>query len=233
MNRKFEDIDLSDLLFILKKYFILIISITILFGIAGKLYSKKCIVQQFQAQAQILVNIPLTHSDYINMYDATLMNQTEINTYAVVLKSGDMLDKIIKNLNLKKSKSELSNEITVASVKTTEVLEIKVVDKSAQTAKAIAEELLKYAPLQITRVIKTGSVEVIAQPEVVKAPVASYKRYLVPIAAFGGFVLSFLGALFAELLNPKFKNTEEVKKLLGMDIIGVIPYSENRRGEIK
>lgn len=233
MNRKIEDLDLFDLVYILKKYIALIVLVTLVFGMAGLFYSKRCVVPQYQAEAQILVNIPFAKTDYINMYDAIQLNQSEINTYMVVLKSNDVLNSVIRDLGLKKSKSELSNEISITSVNATEVLDIKVIDESPAAAKAVAEELLKYAPSQTTRVVKTGSVEIIAEPEISNAPVVSYKKFIVPIAILVGFVLSFIGAITAEMFDSRFKNADEVQKYLRMDVLCVIPDSKRRNGKVK
>lgn len=230
MNRKIENLDLHDIIFIFKKYIVLIVISTVAFGILGLVVSKFFIAPQYQAEAKLIVNTTSTLKDASQVYSAVQLSQKEVDTYAIIMENNTILDNVIKNLNLNITKEELTKKIDVQGIGTTEVLDLKVRDENPETAKAIAAEIIKLAPSEIIRIVKAGSVEVISQPEAESSPVSPNTRLNTMAVAAIGLVLSVLAAFLIEMLNNTFTNDDDVQKYLDFAVIGVIPNINSKRG---
>lgn len=215
------EINIKDLLFILKKHLKFILFVTILATLAGFLVSRFILHPKYEATATLIVNASTTTQGLT--YNDVDLSQKLVDTYAVVMKSNTILDQVIKDLNLDTDVKTLANNISVEGVGTTEVMDLKVTDINPDRAKAIASDIIQLAPKEIIRTVKAGSVEIISPAKTDRTPISPNVRLNTLVAALLGLVFSYGLSFLRELLNDKFRTDEDVQKKLGFTVIGVIP----------
>ncbi len=229
MNSKLEEMNLHDLFFILRKHLLLIIVVSVLCGIAGFAATKFLIPPQYEAQAKLIVNTDSTMANAAEVYDAVQLSQKEVDTYAIIMKNNTILNHVIQDLSLGISRDQLAKKIDIKGEGTTEVLDLSVKTSSPVLANSIAAEIIKYAPAEIIRTVKAGSVEVISPPVADPKPVSPNVRMYTAVAFVVGIIVSVLIAFLMETLNNTFTSDDDVQKYLGYSVIGVIPNIELKR----
>ena len=224
-----REIDLGFIFRILKRYIILIILVTILFGAGAYLYSQYFIVKQYSASATLIVNNKTS--------DKTTYSTTELyaaqdlaEVYAIIIKSDTVLQKVIDNLNLNMTYTQLNKCISVSSVNKTQVFRITMTYKDAEYAEKVMDEIVKVAPPIIADMVEAGSVKVISEPSI-----DNNGNYVSPnlkrntiIGALIGLVFILLIIFIKELINNKFKTEEDVINTLHVPLIGVIPEVDRK-----
>ncbi|HEX3025615.1 MAG TPA: Wzz/FepE/Etk N-terminal domain-containing protein [Clostridia bacterium] len=218
------EINIKDLLFILKKHLKFILFVTILATLAGFLVSRFILHPKYEATATLIVNASTTTTNTQGLtYNDVDLSQKLVDTYAIVMKSNTILDQVIKDLSLDIDVKTLANNISVEGVGTTEVMDLVVADTNPDRAKAIASDIIQLAPKEIIRTVKAGSVEIISPAKTDRTPISPNVRLNTLVAALLGLVFSYGLSFLRELLNDKFRTDEDVHKKIGFTVIGVIP----------
>lgn len=227
MEIKSENLNLQEILFILKKHLSLILAITIVFGALGFTVSKFFITPKYQATASLIVN-PGQNSQTNSTITFDQVNTTQqlVGTYAIILKSSKVLDKVISDLNLSMDSTQLAKNISVSGVDQTEVIEIRVKDKDPDMAEKIENDIITVAPSVIIKTVKAGSVEVISPAVTDEKPVSPNVLLNTVIALCAGIAISVFVSFLLESLSNKFYSDEDVQKYLNLTVLGVIPNYE-------
>lgn len=218
------EIDLGKLFHELWKNKSIIVLVAVIFGLVGFAFTEFLITPKYTAQAQLYVNNRSSESSSSDVSSSDLQASSSlVQTYSVILKSHNMMEQIISDLDLDYTYSQLSDEISVESVNSTQVMQVSVTDESSQVALDIVSDLVNLAPDAITQSIDAGSVTVVDQPWTTGRPTSPNVRKNTIIATLIGFVLACLVIIIADLTNNKFRSTEDVKDVLGLSVLGVIP----------
>ncbi|MBQ0110883.1 MAG: hypothetical protein KBS41_03040, partial [Oscillospiraceae bacterium] len=164
-------------------------------------------------------SVTLTSGDITAARDA-------LNTYLVVMKSRQCLDKVIKQAGLKYSRSTLSNMITAGAVNNTEIFRVYVTSKNPSEARVIANTIAEVLPEIITNTIQGSTVEVI------DGAVQPTKKVAPDILKTG--ILSFLAAcvlmcviiFFKELSDDAIHGNETLLDMYdSIPVLADIPYN--------
>ncbi len=119
--------------------------------------------------------------------------QSLAKTYTIILKNRTTLQRLIDEIGIDNSWSEINSMINSTSVDGTEVMRVVVTCDDPHKAEKIANGIAKVLPQRITEIIEGASMEVVdsavANPAKVSPSVTKYSTY--------GFVL---GAILATLI---------------------------------
>jgi capsular polysaccharide biosynthesis protein len=223
-----KNLDIREILFIIKKHLKLIIVLSIVCGIIGFMVSKYIMKPEYQSDATLIVNADQTQQSTIMTQDQITTAQDLVNTYAVILKSDTILSQVINNLNLNLTADELSGEVTVSGVNETQVLDISVKDNNPKIAAYIANEITKIAPNFIIKTVKAGSVEIISSAKVNNAPVSPNIKLNTVISFMVGLIVSILLSFLIQKLDNSFTSEEDIQKYLDITVLGIIPNVQNK-----
>lgn len=228
-KRTEKEIDLGIIFRLLKRYIILIVLVTLLFGAATYLYSRYFIVKQYSASATLIVNNKTS--------DKTTYSTTELNAaqdlaelYAVIIKSDTVLQKVIDNLNLNMTYSQLNKCISVSSVNKTQIFKITMVYKNAEFAEKVMDEIVKVAPPIVADMVEAGSVKVVSEASIDNNgnAVSPNLRKNTIIGTLIGLVFIIAVIIIKELINNKFKTEDDVINTLHVPLIGIIPEVDRK-----
>lgn len=230
-----EDIDLKELFMIFWNKKIQIILFIILFAIIGGIYTIGFIKPMYTASTTLV----LATSSGENTQDATnsitttdvTLNSKLVSTYSELVKSKKVLRKVISNLNIDVKEESLRKNITVSSVKDTELIEITVSNEEPIYATQIANEIANVFSEEVNDIYNINNIHVVDTAEVPKEPSNVNVSKNVILFAFVGLVIAIIYALIANMLDTTVKSAEEIEKNYGIPVIAAIPLIDNFENE--
>ncbi len=230
-----EDIDLKELFMIFWNKKIQIILLVILFAIIGAIYTIGFITPMYTSSTTLV----LATSGSENTQDATnsitttdvTLNSKLVSTYSELVKSKKVLRKVISNLNIDVEEEELRKNITVSSVKDTELIEITVANKNPKYSAQIANEIAKVFSEEVNEIYNINNIHVVDEAEIAENPSNINISKNVIIFAFVGIVISIAYVLVANMLDTTVKSAEEIEKDYGIPVIAAIPLMESFESE--
>ncbi len=220
-------IDIGMLFQMLWHHMAIIVVSTLGCAAVGFIIAAFFIAPTYSASADMLVNNNQETATTTTVSNSDITASTSlVDTYSVILKSHTMLEQVIDDLNLDMTYDELSNKISVSAVNSTQVMRITAKTDSANKSLAIVTDIVEKAPDMIIEAAKVGSVDTVDEPFTTGEPVAPSKRNYTMIGALIGLILSAGILILREILNNKIKTEDDVKNILDLQLLGVIPLEE-------
>ena len=218
-----ETISLQDLFKVLKKRFLLIVSITVAAMAIAAIISFYFITPIYQASTQILVNQKASEQPTIQTQDIQT-NLQLINTYNVIIKSPAILSKVIENLDLDMTPGQLTEKITVTNANDSQVVNVSVQDEEAFRAVDIANTTATVFQNEIKTLMNVDNVNVLS-PAVLPenpSPVKPNKMLNIAIAMVIGLMVGVGLSFLLEYLDTTIKSEQDVEEILDLPIIGLV-----------
>lgn len=232
VNNSQEEIDLMEIVTIIKRRLGKILVVAVISAVAIFLYTKVFVPKQYVSSGKIIVNNRRT--------EGTSITNDEINSakgltevYSIVIKSDPIMNQVIDNLNLDLTSEKLQSMVTVSSVNGTQVMSISAKTLKPEVAAQIVNEILKVAPEEIIAKVEAGSVNIISEAvvnNVAVAPNASRNAVLVAVVVAMGMSGIYI---LLELLDKSLKSPEDIERELGYPLLGIIPNTNSVKGASK
>ena len=153
---KERSVDIMELLFVVKKNIALILAVGVLAGLLGFSATKYLMIPVYEASATMIVNTRMDLKDTVTN-DQITSAKNLVDTYAIIIQSGRVLNQVIGNLGLKESFQELQQKTMVESINETQVMRVSVRDPDPEKALAILSEMVNIAPDTIIYTVEAGS----------------------------------------------------------------------------
>lgn len=236
-NTNYIEINIRELFsMLLKKSWIIILSVSISAGIVGY-YSYARLTDYYKAEATIFLGkeglsasidlgmISLNNqliSDYINLMNSRLVAEEVIKRMGV-----DIPPEIIQNGIYAYSSSEgkLSTRMFRVSYQST----------NPQFAADVVNHSCDIIIEKADSIFGVKNAQIIDRALVPKAPIGPNRSRNVIIAAAVGAVIGIIVIFILEFLNYTFKNPEDLERITGLTVLGTIPKfkGENRKEKHK
>lgn len=217
-----EELDLKEIFNMFWTRILQIILIVLIFIMIGILYSYLYVTPKYKAYTTLLLATSTENSETITTTDISLNNNL-VSTYGELIKSKTVLGEVINNLGINKTEASLESAVSVSQRKSTQVIEINVVDSNPYQAKIIANEVAKVFAKKVEEIYKINNIHVV---DVAEEPTTPYNiNHMKDIAmfAFMGLVASCVYVLIANMLDTTVKNKEDVERKLGLSVLVNIP----------
>lgn len=192
-----NELDLGYLWDVFKKHFIVILLTAIVCAAGAYLVSEYCIDKKYESQALLYVENNSQSSDTV-------------------------LTRLIDELDLLYDKETLNEMITAQAVNSTEVLKLTVESGDPLEAREIVNKLVEIAEDEFSRVIKSGSIEVVDYGEADFKP--SYPNTMLITAAgfVVGFAIMYIIMFIADMLNVTVKRDDNIAKIYDIPVFAEI-----------
>lgn len=228
-----EEIDLKELIDMFLRKKILIILVIIVFAALGAIYTLKFITPKYQSTTNlILVQIRTDlaasadpNSNSITTTDVTL-NSKLVQDYMEIIKSKRVLYKVIENLKLDQTYSQLKSNITVTSKSDTELIEITVTDISAETACKIANEVAEIFMDEVEELFNVRNVLVLDVAETNNQPSNINLSKNVVIFAFIGLIVVSAYILLVNMLDTTVSTDTDIERAIKVPVLASIVLTE-------
>lgn len=219
-----EEIDLRELFEYFKGKILWILAAIILAIGVGNVFTVLTRVPMYNSNTTIV----LVSENNGTTYNTTeqQLNKNLVSTYAEIIKSRKVLNKVIENLGLDYSYNALKNNISVEAVTNTEIIRIIVSDSDPQVSAEISNEIADVFMEEVQKIYKLNNVSVIDKAEVNKTPynINFIKDNLIYILV--ALVLS-CGIIFViYYFDTSVKTSEEIENKLGLVVVGIVPKVE-------
>ena len=230
-----EEIDLKELFEIFWTKKIQILLVVIIFMVMGVVYTMGFTTPKYSSSTTLVLAMAGTkESDNLNnsitTTDVTL-NAKLVPTYSELVKSKNILREVISNLNINDDENSLKKDISVTSVKDTEVIKITVSHENALYAAKIANEIAKVFSEKINEIYKINNIYIVDEAEVAEAPSNINHAKDILLFAFIGLVLSLSYTFVLNMLDTTVKTQEEIEKNYDIPVLATIPSIESFENE--
>jgi len=152
--------------------------------------------------------------------------KTLLDSYMQIINSNTFLKEVIKEVGLEDTYtvSELRKNIKAEAIANTAVFNVSVYDEDPINARDIANIIGALAPEKITRIVKSGGIEVIDQAELPTEPFSTTNilKYMV-FGGLIGLILAVFYAMVTGLLNTVIRKRYEVEEKFTIPILGEVP----------
>ena len=216
------EIDLSQLLKLLKKNIRLIIILALVGIIIAASATTFLISKKYQSQGSVLLK-----ADVVNgSLDSTQVNTNKmmVNNYVKLLQGNNIQDQVAKNLNI--TSAEVRSSLNITNTTDTQIIEISSTTVDPGLSKRIVDETISVFTTLIQEKLDVTNVTIVDQPEVNPNPVSPSMVKNVIIGAVVGIVISLGYLLLTYLLDTKIKNGEQAEQYLGVPLLGIVPFFE-------
>jgi capsular polysaccharide biosynthesis protein len=215
---------------IIKKRILLVVLITIGATVISGVLSYFVITPTYKADISVIIGKTQNGPTESQAgYNDVIMYQKLVKTYSEFAKSRKVSEHVIKELNLKIEPSQLQAMVSVAPKGDTEFLTITVKSTDPKEAMDIANQLadsLKYISNDVKKVDNVLIVDKAQQPTKQDNP---NPKLNMAIAFFIGIMSSLGIAFLLEYLDNTVKSQEDIEKLTGIPVIGIIPLTKDKQ----
>ena len=168
----------------------------------------------------------------ITQADVTL-NSKLVSTYGEIIKTDNVLKTVVNNINNPDiTIKDIKENVTVKSVKETELLEITVKNANPNYAAQIANEIAKVFCERVVEIYSISNTYVLDRAEPDATPYNINHIKDIAVFAFIGVIVAVVYILIANMLDNTIKTEQDIEKIGGLLVLSTIPdYSlENKRG---
>ncbi|PTE84240.1 capsule biosynthesis protein CapA [Staphylococcus equorum] len=156
-------IDLSKMLQIIRKNLKLLIILPIICLLISAIVTFFFLDSKYQASTQVLVN--QKESDSQMMAQEVQSNIQLVNTYAEIVKSPRIIDKVSKELDGKYSSDEISKILTVSNEADSQVLNIDIETKSGSDSEKIANKIAQVFSEEVPDIMSVDNVSILSEAD--------------------------------------------------------------------
>lgn len=226
-----ETISLKELYQVIKKRLNIILICTVIAIAVSSIVSFFMLTPIYQVSTQLLVNKTKDEQTTYSTNEVQT-NLQLINTYNVIIKSPAILDIVIKDLDLSMTTSDLYGKITVESEQNSQVVNLSVQDADPHVAAKIANKIAEVFETKISEIMNIDNVSVLAQAVVTdgQSPIKPQPMLNIAIALILGLMVGVGLAFLFEYLDNTIKTEQDIEKLLGLPVLGVITTIEGSNG---
>ncbi len=219
------EIDLKEIFIVLMNKLWLIVLCGIVAGVIGFCYSSFMITPMYRSTTKVYI---LNKQSGDNVTYSDLQIGTVLTKdYKELIKSRNVLEKVIQNCELNEKYGSLSARVEVEPVSDTRIIAITVEDPDPENARYLADEIRKVAAKHIEEVMDIEAVNVVDEANLPGGPSSpSVAKWTLLGFALGMCVCAGV-FLLKYLLDDTIKTSEDVEKYLGLSTLAMIPIMED------
>lgn len=219
--------EIKDYFKIVKKRILLVLLITLSCTLISAIVSYFVIKPVYKADIKVAIDATASKEQKEN-YNDVIMYQKLVKSYSVYATSRVVANDVIKELNLDLTANQLIGMISVTPSGDTEFLSISVKSSDKDQATKVANQLA-VSLKNVTKNIKNSDNVKLVDPATEPTKPDSPKPLLNTAIAFVVGLMLSIGIVFLlEYLDSTVKDEEELKKILGCPVVGVIPVFEEK-----
>ncbi|HRY12456.1 MAG TPA: Wzz/FepE/Etk N-terminal domain-containing protein [Syntrophomonadaceae bacterium] len=227
------DIDIYYLIKVLKKWWKLIVALTLAAALVSGLFSFYVLKPVYRASTLLMVTVAseklqvstqqLNRNNQDNNNSVAPMPVLTMNTYLGQLESEVVMKRVVESTGIPELSIGALLSMTDASIVEDSnliVLEVESNDphKAALIANAVAEQYLK-----LMDELMFSSVVVISPANVPPTPIKPNKMMNIALALLLGLMISVLLAFLLDFLDNTLKTVEDIDQVLDLPVLAVIP----------
>ncbi|MEH7545756.1 YveK family protein [Neobacillus vireti] len=211
-SKRAKEINLKELFGVIKRYFWIIILVTVLAGITGAVLNSVSTTPLYASSSRIIIGA----------------DEESRKTLQVIVKDSIILDKVINRLGLSLSAEELAGKITVASVDSSQVVSITVIDPNPNQAAIIADSTAQIFRDEVPNIIGQDYVRLLSKAKVYPVPINQKNNNKLYIGIIVGLIVGIGIAFLLDSFDDRIRPDNDIENLLGLPLLGRVPKVNKR-----
>lgn len=220
-----KEIDIVDFIFIFFRRWKLILMVLTPIFILGFVYATTR-PSLYRAQTTLMVSTP-TVSVGLDNSDFSL-SQRLVVTYSEIAKSRSVLNNVILKYDLPEEIEKLSKNINVSTIDETGLIKLSYTNQDPKLAAAVINEIAKEFTNKIVEVMNVRNVKVVEVAEIPTKSLPKKRLFFLSASLVIGLVIGGGMALFIESLHKKLRKSSDIEKILGAEMLGMVPEFSER-----
>ncbi|SCN21462.1 Capsular polysaccharide type 8 biosynthesis protein cap8A [Clostridium sp. N3C] len=221
--------EIKEYINILKKRFMIIFIITILSTVVSAIFSYLIIEPKYKADISVIIGKNENGQSTSYNYNDIMMYQKLVKTYSTIAVSRTVIEDVKDKLDLEYSVEEIKSMISATPEGDSQLLTLTVESDNAETAARIANQLAYSLKKTSKDYLNEDGVHILDDALVPTSPSSPKPVLNMLIAFFIGLMVSVGIAFLLEYLDNTVKTQEDVEKLIGVPVIGIIPMVEGEK----
>lgn len=217
-----ETIDLQELFQILKKHLLLIFALAVSIMALSGVFTLFFITPVYQTSTQLIL-VPRVSEGALLTQGEINANLQMINTFNEVLVSPMILNEVIDELDLTLTAGSLRSMVTARNTTNSQVITLTVQNENAELASKIANTTAEIFKMEVLENFNMDNVRILADAQIPNRPISPRPLLNVGIGLVIGAMIGIFLAFLLEFLDKTVKTEQEVEKLIGVPVIGIIP----------
>ena len=168
-NQEEVEIDLLEILFLIKKRIWIILAVGAIFGVVTGIITRYAIEPTYQSTAKLYI---LTSSTSITSLADIQIGTSLTKDYVQLVQSRPVVEEVIENLNLNRTYEEVLRQMTFSNPTDTRILVISAEDADPVLAKDIVDQFVEVSRASISRIMKTEEPNIVELGYIADKPVS-------------------------------------------------------------
>jgi len=227
INRQNDDIeiDIRQIFEVLLHKIIIIILTGVIVGLLALLISKLYLKPVYESSTTLYVlnRQSQTTTTYNDIQSASQLTKD----YKYLITGRTVTERVISELNLDMTASQLASSITVNTPTDTRILEITVANHDQYKAKEIADKVAQISSDSICNIMQIEDVNIVDEANFPSSPVSPNIKKNTLIGGLLGILLSSVIVVIQFLMNDTIRSSEDIERYLGISTLALIPMSED------
>ena len=228
-----KEIDLSELLKLYWNKRMEIILIITIFIVIGVIYTVGFVNPVYSSSTTLV--LASSNIGEVSKLDVSTVTETEVivnsklvSTYSELVKSKNILRKVISNLNIDIDEEILRKNIKVKAVEGTEIIKITVTNEDARIAERVANEVAKVFIDMVKEYYKIENLHIVDTAEADFEPSNINHKKDLALFAGVGIVVAAMYVFILNMFDTTIKTTEDIETIYQLPVLASIPmYEEN------
>lgn len=229
-NQDEIEIDLLELLYMLKDKIALLLAATIISAALAGSYTQFMVQPLYKATAKLYI---LTQSTSLTSLADIQMGTQLTKDYMELIKSRPVVEEVIKNLKMDRTYEKMLGQLDISNTKDTRILNIVVTDTDAEAAKIIADEFADVSKSVISQIMCTDEPSIVEYGHKAMAPFNISTAKNTVIGGLAGLVIMAALLILLYMLDDRIKSSEDVEKYLGLNTLSAIPLAEGESAQVR
>lgn len=222
-----ESISLQDIWNLVKKTWIVIVSVTIVAALLSAIYTVAFVPKMYKSSVTMYVsNTEKSTTGNVNSGDLNA-SQLLANTSVQLLMKEPARVKICEELKVDVTPAQLLQYVSIKQTEETELLTIYATTPDPELSADICNAYAKIAPEYLQGIIEAGSFKAVDEAKpATSSSYPSVQRNVI-VGALLGAVITFGVFFVIFLFDNSVKDADDLKKRLNLPVLGEIPSFSN------
>ena len=225
-----DTIDLLELALGLLEHWKLIAVTAVTGAVLMALYTFFLVTPMYKATATIYV---VSRNDSVLNFSDLQVGSELTSDYIKVFEMWEVHEKVISNLDLDYTYTNMASMLSVTNTSDTRMLDITVTNPDPEEAAAIANEYADVGAKYISEKMKTGEPTLMSSARVPENPFSPNKAKNILLGFVVGFVLACGVVVVRILLDDTYKTAEDIRNYAGLVVLASVPMAENAQPKEK
>lgn len=223
MTQLSKEISIVDVFIMLKKRWLLIVSMVISFLIIGAIYVVlSAPTPVYQSTLTFLIDYRSNPEGIITESDIQYSKMLA-NTYSSIVDTPAVLEDVVKTLDLNMTPEQLTYSVSISPVGSNPILKIAVNDTNPILARDIAKEVMNVFSKKLIETTKYDSTSVLEDAKISNIPINQSSTKTIVFIGLIGFMLSVSLVFLLEYLDRTIKSPDQLEELFNIPVLGSIP----------